>query len=112
MREKIQQQNYTTWFMPNVDIVRQGDKWPNTTSEAELTMLEADSMIQFGDMLHVDFGVTALGMNTDTQHLAYVLPPGETKPPKGLLEGLKMGNKMQHIVKKNMNIGMTGNEIL
>lgn len=112
MREKIQQRNYTTWFMPDVDIVRPDTKWPNTTIEEEFTLPEADNIIQFGDMLHVDFGVTALGMNTDTQHLAYVLPPGESEVPQGLLDGLKKGNRMQDILKKNMKIGMTGNEIL
>jgi len=69
-------------------------------------------IIQYGDLLHCDFGVTALGMNTDTQHLAYVLPPGETQVPAGLLAGLAKGNRMQDIVKSNMKIGRTGNEIL
>jgi hypothetical protein len=65
-------------------------------------------------MLHVDFGVTALGMNTDTQHLAYVLFPGETEKdiPKGLIEGLKKVNRLQDIAVKNMIVGKTGNEIL
>lgn len=73
-----------------------------------------DETINFGDLLHVDFGVTALGMNTDTQHLAYVLYPGETERdiPKGLLEGLKKANRLQDIVKKNMKVGSTGNQIL
>ncbi len=65
-------------------------------------------------MLHVDFGVTALGMNTDTQHLAYVLRPGEREEdiPKGFLEGLKKVNRLQDIVKENMVVGEIGNEIL
>jgi hypothetical protein len=33
-------------------------------------------------MLHVAFGVTALGLNTDTQHLVYVLS-GEKDVPQG-----------------------------
>jgi hypothetical protein len=65
-------------------------------------------------MLHVDFGVTALGMNTDTQHLAYVLFPGQTEKdvPKGLLDGLRKVNGLQDIAVKNMVVGMTGNDIL
>ena len=65
-------------------------------------------------MLHVDFGVTALGMNTDTQHLGYVLHPGETEDdiPKGLLEGLEKGNRMQDIVRSKMEVGRSGNGIL
>lgn len=71
-------------------------------------------IINYGDMLHVDFGVTALGLNTDTQHLGYVLRPGESEKdiPIGLLEGLKKANRMQDIVRSNMKVGATGNEIL
>lgn len=71
-------------------------------------------VIKYGDMLHVDYGVTALGMNTDTQHLGYVLRPGETEAdvPKALLDGLEKGNRMQDIVRSNMRIGASGNEIL
>jgi len=65
-------------------------------------------------MLHCDFGITALGMNTDTQHLAYVLHPGETEKdiPKGLIEGLKKVNRLQDIVVENMNVGESGNSML
>ena len=115
LRSKIQQQNYTTWFQPDISIVRADTRWPNSTSEAvELDSLpeSEQNIIQFSDLLHCDFGVTALGMNTDTQHLAYVLPPGETQVPAGLLAGLAKGNRMQDIVKSNMKIGRTGNEIL
>ncbi len=65
-------------------------------------------------MLHCDFGVTALGLNTDTQHLAYVLFPGETGAdvPKGLTEGLKKVNRLQDIVRESMKVGRSGNEIL
>lgn len=107
LREKTQQQNYSTWFMSDVEIVV-----PN--SEPGFSNPFPDETINFGDLLHVDFGVTALGMNTDTQHLAYVLYPGETERdiPKGLLEGLKKANRLQDIVKKNMKVGNTGNQIL
>lgn len=68
--------------------------------------------IEFGDILHVDFGVTAMGLNTDTQHLAYVLHPGEKEVPRSLKDGLKKANRLQDIAKGNMEIGKTGNEIL
>lgn len=102
--------NYTTWFQPGVTII-EGDTW--FAQDAEQSS-KARNTIMYGDMLHVDFGVTALGMNTDTQHLAYVLYPGETEDdvPKGLVEGLQKGNRAQDIVRENMKIGATGNEIL
>lgn len=112
LRDKIQQQNYTTWFHPDVSVVEPDTTWPNTT-EKSLKTASSDT-INYGDMLHVDFGVTAMGLNTDTQHLAYVLHPGETEKdiPQGLLNGLKKGNRMQDIVRNNMKVGSTGNEIL
>lgn len=100
LREKYQVYNYTTWFMPSVEIVEpEGFRF---------------GVVNYGDLLHVDFGVTALGLNTDTQHLGYVLYPGQTEKdvPKGLLEGLKKANRMQDIVASNIQVGATGNEIL
>jgi len=107
MREKILEQKYTTWFQPHVSIV-------GPEGSFGLMNSAKDNTIQYGDMLHVDFGVTALGMNTDTQHLAYVLPPGETEDdiPEGLLQGLKKVNRLQDIVVGNMIVGKSGNEIL
>lgn len=90
----------------------------------DVEILEADSnlkdhlvpkaVINHGDLLHVDFGVTALGLNTDSQHLAYVLYPGETAwdIPTGLLEGLEKVNRLQDIAKANMKVGNKGDEIL
>ncbi|KAL3421255.1 xaa-Pro aminopeptidase family enzyme [Phlyctema vagabunda] len=105
LREAISKWHYTTWFMPDVEIVTPG---------AIPGFPHPPTPIQYGDLLHVDFGVTALGLNTDTQHLAYVLYPGETEEdiPQGFLDGLKKANRLQDIVKENMEIGKTGNDIL
>ncbi|EPE35215.1 hypothetical protein GLAREA_10912 [Glarea lozoyensis ATCC 20868] len=104
LRDKIQQMNYTTWFHPDVSIL--GEKSPFEITESPV--------INYGDLLHVDFGVTAMGMNTDTQHMAYVLRPGETDSdiPVGYLEGLKQVNRLQDIVKGYMVPGATGNSVL
>ncbi|KAI0521729.1 xaa-Pro aminopeptidase family enzyme [Xylaria bambusicola] len=116
MREKIQSLNYTTWFQPGVYILTAEGfplKKERTASRSELRA-SADRPIQYGDLIHTDFGVTALGLNTDTQHLGYVLYPGETEAdiPKGMIEGLKKANRLQDIVKANMKIGWNGNKIL
>jgi hypothetical protein len=99
--------NYTTWFQPSVTVVEPG------FGMAEQSRI-ASKTIKRGDLLHVDFGVTALGLNTDTQHLAYVLPPGDTYSdiPQGLLDGLKKANRLQDIVRANMKLGLAGNDIL
>ena len=63
-----------TWFQPSVDVQRRGA----TASE-----LGEDPVIERGDVLHCDVGITAARLNTDTQHLAYVLQPGETRRARG-----------------------------
>jgi len=59
-----------------------------------------------------DFGITYLRLNTDTQHLAYVLKPGETDAPEGLKVGLANSNRVQDILTSNFKVGLSGNEVL
>jgi hypothetical protein len=65
-----------------------------------------------GDLLHVDFGITYLRLNTDTQQHAYVLRAGETEAPDYLKNALKQGNRLQDILTSNYKEGKTGNQIL
>lgn len=102
MREKISALGLKTWFHPSLAIFR--------ASEAgELT---GDAVIQPGDMLWTDFGITYLGLNTDTQHLAYVLKPGESDAPDGLKAGLAAANAVQDILTGEFRVGLTGNDLL
>lgn len=107
MRDKLQSLNYTTWFHPDVSVLNAADYAPG---DPDLPT----RVITYGDVLHVDFGLTALGMNTDTQHLGYVLHPGQTEEdvPPGLVKGLKKGNRLQDIVRENMLLERKGNDIL
>jgi hypothetical protein len=65
-----------------------------------------------GDLLHCDFGITYLRLNTDCQELAYVLKPNEKTPPKFLQDALKDGNRVQDIFTNNFETGKTGNQVL
>ena len=49
---------------------------------------------------------------TDTQHLAYVLKPGETDAPAGLKRALANANAMQDISLEEIRPGRSGNEAL
>jgi Xaa-Pro aminopeptidase len=69
-------------------------------------------VIQRGDVLHCDFGITALGLNTDTQHMGYVLRRGEREVPAGLLRALANSNRLQDILMAEMQPGRSGNEVL
>ncbi|MCL4213354.1 MAG: M24 family metallopeptidase [Gemmatimonadales bacterium] len=102
-RQQVNDRGLGTWFQPSVSVQRRG-----TTAAA----LGEDPVIQRGDVLHCDVGITALGLATDTQHNAYVLLPGETAAPAGLTAALHNANKLQDIVMEELRPGRTGNEIL
>jgi len=69
-------------------------------------------VIERGDHLWTDFGIKAMGLATDTQHVGYVLRPGETDAPAGLRQTLANSNRLQDIVMERLRPGRTGNEVL
>jgi hypothetical protein len=102
MREKINALGLDTWFHPSLAIFRAGQA-------GELT---GDAVIEPGDMLWTDFGIKYLGLNTDTQHLAYVLKPGESDAPEGLKAGLAAANAVQDALTAEFRVGRSGNDLL
>ncbi len=104
-REKIKELKLDTWFQPTVSIQRNEPIAVFSKRPLPLVILP-------GDLLHVDFGITYLRLNTDTQQHAYVLKPGEDKAPEYLTNALAMGNKLQEILTNNFAEGKTGNKIL
>jgi Xaa-Pro aminopeptidase len=102
-RQRVNDLGLGTWFQPSIEVQRQG---------ATAEQLGDDPVIQRGDLLWCDVGITALRLNTDTQHNAYVLRVGETEPPAGLRQALKNANRLQDIVFEEVRPGRTGNEIL
>ncbi len=101
-RERIAGLRLDTWFQPSLDIHRAG------VPDA----LDGDTVIRPGDLLWVDFGITYLGLNTDTQHMAYVLKPGERDAPAGLKAGLAAANAVQDALTSSFATGRSGNEML
>jgi Xaa-Pro aminopeptidase len=69
-------------------------------------------VIERGDVLHVDFGITAMRLNTDTQHMGYVLKAGEKEIPAGIKKALANTNRMQDILLEKIRPGKSGNEAL
>ena len=90
------------WFNPYITVQRRGADGDTLRNPVLLP----------GDVLHIDFGITGLGLNTDTQHMAYILRPGESAPPPGLVAALRNTNRLQDIVLGEMRAGRTGNEAL
>lgn len=106
-RERVRSLGLTAWFHPSVSLQRREE------SAAFIDMFTADEqVIQRGDLIHLDFGITYLRLNTDTQQMAYVLNRGEELPPEGLRRAFRIGNEMQDILTSRFALGRTGNEVL
>ena len=107
LRQENQRLGFGTWFQPGIRVQRQNGK-----ALQILQQEEAPIVIERGDVLWVDYGLTAMRLATDTQHMGYVLREGETAPPAGILQALENSKKMQDIVMARMVVGKTGNEVL
>jgi len=85
---------------------------PLQEHESSFTNGDDNQVILPGDLLHVDFGITYLRLNTDTQQHAYVLKPGESQAPEFLQKAFASGNKLQDGFTEQFLLGRTGNEVL
>ncbi len=111
-RERIAGLKLDTWFQPSVSVERAQPRGGAGAGEGDFSARPDESVIRPGDLLHVDFGITYLRLNTDTQQHAYVLRPGETDAPPGLHHALAVGNRLQDVLTENFVAGRTGNDIL
>jgi Xaa-Pro aminopeptidase len=107
-RERVRELGLQVWFHPSVSVQRsEAPEHPGDFSGPA-----GADVIRPGDLIHMDFGITYLRLNTDTQRMAYVLRPGETEVPQGLVDALATGNRLQDILTGEFRTGRTGNEIL
>ena len=110
LRQRVTDLGLDTWFHPSVSVQR-SDMGNNEFLRSFSRRPEKDVILP-GDLLHVDFGITYLRLNTDQQQHFYVLRPGEKEVPKGLQEAFKNGNRLQEILVENFKTGKSGNQIL
>jgi Xaa-Pro aminopeptidase len=110
MRQKVTDLGLETWFHPTVDIQRSDEELKSHIYS--FSKGEKNKVILPGDLLHCDFGITYLGLNTDCQQHAYVPKSGETAVPGFLEDAFSKGNRVQDIFTGNFKEGTTGNEIL
>tara|TARA_R110001592_G_scaffold60320_4_gene183347 strand:- start:1170 stop:2522 length:1353 start_codon:yes stop_codon:yes gene_type:complete len=110
MRDKVIELGLQTWFHPTIDVQRAD---PESFDHLRAFSKRPEkNVILPGDLLHCDFGITYLRLNTDQQQHAYVLRPGETEVPSYLKAAFKNGNRLQDIFTNNFKEGRTGNEVL
>ena len=107
LRQRVNDAGLGTWFQPSVTVQRQGKP-----GGLDILNKTTGVVIERGDVLHTDFGITAMRLNTDTQHMGYVLRAGETDVPTGIRGAMKNANRLQDLVLEKMRPGRSGNDVL
>jgi hypothetical protein len=102
LRQRVNDLGLGSWFHPSVSLQRRAVEMGDS----------AAPVILRGDVLHVDFGISALGLHTDTQHMGYVLREDESDAPAGLYAALRRSNRLQDLLLEEMRPGRSGNEAL
>jgi len=110
MRQKVTELGLDTWFHPTVDIQRNDEMQKDHLNS--FSDRPNDKTIIYGDLLHCDFGITYLRLNSDCQQIAYVMKQSDSIIPEFLTKAFKKGNELQDILTKNFTYLDTGNEIL
>ncbi len=110
MRQKVTNLGLETWFHPTIDVQR--SKEVLKSHIYSFSKGEKSTVILPGDLLHCDFGITYLGLNTDCQQHAYILKEDEKEVPDFLQEAFVKGNRLQDILTTHFSIGKTGNQVL
>jgi len=110
LRQLVIDYGLKTWFHPSVSVQRAAEG--NQEFLRSFSRRPDQEVIRQGDLLHVDFGITYLRLNTDQQQHFYVLKANETEVPAYLQAALKNGNRLQDILTSQFTAGKTGNQML
>jgi methionine aminopeptidase len=103
IRQRITDLGLEAWFHPSIDIRR---------AKAEAAKYKDRDVIRRGDLLHCDFGIRYLGLDTDMQWSAYVLKEGESDAPTGLKSALARANRLADVFMAEFQAGRSGNAIV
>ncbi|MCB0657673.1 MAG: M24 family metallopeptidase [Saprospiraceae bacterium] len=110
LRQRVTELGLDTWFHPTVDVQRaDNEKFDHLRTFSKRPERQ---VILPGDLLHVDFGITYLRLNSDQQQHFYVLKPGETEVPEALRLAFRNASRLQEILTGQFATGQSGNEIL
>ncbi|GAA3181575.1 M24 family metallopeptidase [Blastococcus jejuensis] len=108
IRQRFADLGVDPWFQPSVTLQRAG----RPLTGDRLPSVAFDAVVERGDLLHCDVGLSSLGLRTDVQRNAYVLGRGETAAPEGLRAALRAGNRLQDLTVAALIPGRTGNQVL
>ena len=97
------------WFQPDLRVQRRG--LTDEMSRGFLAVAPEDRVIARGDLVHLDFGLTLMGLSSDWQKMAYVLREGEHEAPAGLRAALARTNLVQEALARCARPGRAAGEV-
>ncbi len=107
LRGEVQKLGTNVWFHPSASVQRNGlDLRGSFASATRATVIEP------GDLVHIDFGLVWDHLCTDQQQHGYVLERPGARVPEGLLQAMHKANQAQDILLERFVEGASGNEIL
>ena len=107
--QQINNLGLNTWFQADMRIQRQNQETGKT--QQFLDVAEESTVIQRGDVIHIDCGLNYMGLSTDWQKMGYVLRPGEKDAPEGLKKALANTNRLQDALFTHIKPGAKGFEV-
>jgi Xaa-Pro aminopeptidase len=107
LRDAVDADGHGSWFHPTCSVQRHGGGVRDSFAAAP-----GATVIEGGDLVHVDFGIVRDGYCTDQQQHAYVLRAAERRAPAGILRGMAAANRLQDLLLAALAGGGTGNEVL
>ncbi len=69
-------------------------------------------IIQHGDLMQYDYGISAMNFGTDFKRVAYVLRKEETSVPAGIQFGWDQAIKARAVIRDTIKVGVTAEETL
>jgi len=107
LRGEVQKLGTRAWFHPSASVQRNGRDMRGSFAAATRA-----TVIEPGDLVHIDFGLVWDHLCTDQQQHGYVLDRPGARVPEGLLEAMHKANLVQDILLEQFVEGASGNEVL
>lgn len=98
-----------TWFQPDLRVQKPGV--PNKMSRGFLHVADESVVLERGDVIHIDFGISYMGFDTDWQKKGYVLREGETDAPAGLKAAMRNTNALQDVMMSTARPNMPAGDV-
>ena len=107
--QQVNNLGLSVWFQADLRVQRQNHVTGKTLQFLEVA--EESTVIQRGDVIHIDCGLNYMGLSTDWQKMGYILRPGEKDAPEGLKKALTNTNRLQDALFTHIKIGAKGFEV-